>query len=444
MSQFLNNSEEYSRVTAHEIDFDDAIRLPGGGSTCDIYRTRWQRREVFVKRLKEEFRAKPIYLDALDKEFDIGVKLRHPSLPVYHEFHRDYIVIDFVDGQTLAEMIKHNDAWLANERNIVKMLRELVDVVDYLHRHNIVHCDIKPDNIIITANTKNLVLIDFDKSYTDALGDSSGHPGKYGLSVADKGQTAIDFRAIAMVLEKIKANITGFKFSKYKEFVRACNAPDTNCETLIGLLTEKANSSASFKDIYKIILSIAVIAAIGFFISFLGKFHSEERDDHDGYLLEETAPEDNPVESVTHHNDVIYPHESTSTAIPQPENHSAEHTSKTQKDEYAQPNVVTVLNDNLKPFFDELTAGLDRLDMLRSDTTVSRRQLMEYRENYLNLESKIFGDRIFSATIELFPELTSEEIGIVISATESYKNYIRHAKLVKKELITEINRRAEQ
>ena len=62
----------------------------------------------------------------------------------------------------------------------------------------------------------------------------------------------------------------------------------------------------------------------------------------------------------------------------------------------------------------------------------------------MNLESKIFGDRIFSATIELFPELTSEEIGIVISATESYKNYIRHAKLVKKELITEINRRAEQ
>ena len=444
MSQFLNNSEEYSRVSAHEIDFDDAIRLPGGGSTCDIYRTRWQRREVFVKRLKEEFRTKPIYLDALDKEFDIGVKLRHPSLPVYHEFHRDYIVVDFVDGQTLAEMIKHNDAWLANERNIVKMLRELVDVVDYLHRHNIVHCDIKPDNIIITTNTKNLVLIDFDKSYTDALGDSSGHPGKYGLSVADKGQTAIDFRAIAMVIEKIKANITGFKFSKYKEFVRACYNPDINCDTLIELLSETSNRGATFKGIYKIILSIVVIAAIGLLISFLGKFYSEEHGDHDEYMSEEITPEEKPNESVTPNNDVIYQQESPSTTVSRPENHSAEHTSKTQKNEYTQPNAVTVLNDNLKPFFDELTAGLDQLDMLRSDSTVSRRQLMENWENYVDLESTIIKDSVVLAVTKLFPDITDKRMSILVSATESYKNYLQRANFVKMEFMAEVGRREEQ
>ena len=69
MSHFLNNPDRYTREYSHEIDFDDAIRLPEGGTTCDIYRTRWQRREVFVKRLKEEFLSKPLYLDALDKEF---------------------------------------------------------------------------------------------------------------------------------------------------------------------------------------------------------------------------------------------------------------------------------------------------------------------------------------------------------------------------------------
>ncbi|MDE5566842.1 MAG: protein kinase [Muribaculaceae bacterium] len=444
MSQFLNNSEEYSRESAHEIDFDDAIRLPGGGSTCDIYRTRWQRRDVFVKRLKEEFRAKPIYLDALDKEFDIGVKLRHPSLPVYHEFHRDYIVIDFVDGQTLAEMIKRNDAWLANERNIVKILKELIDVVDYLHRHNIVHCDIKPDNIIITANTKNLVLIDFDKSYSDALNDTCGHPGKYGLSVADKGQTAIDFRAIAMVIEKLKANITDFKFSKYKEFVKACYDPDINCETLTELLSEKANRGATFKGIYKILLSIIAIAAIGLLISFLGKFYSEERGDHDGYLSEKIIPEEKPDESVTPNNDVIYQQESPSTPVSRPENHSAERASKIQKNEYAQPNAVTVLNDNLKPFFDELIGGLDRLDMLRSDTTVSRRQLMENWENYVALEGAVIKDSVVLVVTKLFPDITDKRMSILVSATESYKNYLHRANFVKMEFMAEVDRRAEQ
>lgn len=436
MSQFLNNSEQYFRESAREIDFDDAIRLPGGGSTCDIYRTRWQRREVFVKRLKEEFRAKPIYLDALDKEFDIGVKLRHPSLPVYHEFHRDYIVIDFVDGLTLAEMIKRNDAWLANERNIVKMLRELVDVVDYLHRHNVVHCDIKPDNIIITANTKNLVLIDFDKSYSDALNDTCGHPCKYGLSVADKGQTTLDFRAIAMVIEKLKTNVKGFKFSNYKKFVRACYNPDINCDTLIELLSEKTTSNATFKGNYKIILSIVVIAAIGLLISFLGKFYSEERGDHDEYLSEEITPEEKPAESVTPDRDVIYQHESPSTAISHPENHSAPL--------YDKPNSVIVLNDNLKPFFDELIAGLDRLDMLRSDTTVSRRQLMENWKNYAALENKVIKDSILMTVIDLFPDITNKQISILVSATESYKNYLQRANFVKKEFMSEVDRRAEQ
>ena len=187
-----------------------------------------------------------------------------------------------------------------------------------------------------------------------------------------------------------------------------------------------------------------MIAAIGLFISFLGNFHSEERDDHDGYLLEETAPEDNPVESVTHHNDVIYPHESTSTAISQPENHSAEHTSKTKKDEYAHPNAVTVLNDNLKPFFDDLTAGLDRLDMLRSDSTVSRRQLMENWENYVDLESTIIKDSVVLAVTKLFPDITDNRMSILVSATESYKNYLQRANFVKMEFMAEVGRREEQ
>lgn len=87
MSRFLQEKETADESFRQEIDFEDAIRLPDGGSTCEIYRTRWQRREVFVKRLKEEFRTNPLYLDALDKEYEIGVSLKHPSLPDYREFH---------------------------------------------------------------------------------------------------------------------------------------------------------------------------------------------------------------------------------------------------------------------------------------------------------------------------------------------------------------------
>ena len=137
MSQFLKHTDEYSSEWSSGIDFDDAVKLPDGGSTCDIYKTRWQRREVFVKRLKEQYRSKPLYLDALDKEFEIGVSLNHPALPHYLEFHRDFIVMDYVDGITLAEMIKRKDPWLADEKHTVQMRKEMVDVVDYLNRHSL-------------------------------------------------------------------------------------------------------------------------------------------------------------------------------------------------------------------------------------------------------------------------------------------------------------------
>lgn len=80
MSQFLKQENEYSIERSQGIDFDDAVKLSAGGSTCDIYKTRWHRRDVIIKRLKEPIRSKPLYLDALDKEFDVGVNLRHPSL----------------------------------------------------------------------------------------------------------------------------------------------------------------------------------------------------------------------------------------------------------------------------------------------------------------------------------------------------------------------------
>ena len=69
-----------------------------------------------MQRLKEEFRSNPIYLDALDKEYEIGVTLKHPSLPDYREFHRDYVVMDFIDGITLSELISRKDPWLSKEK----------------------------------------------------------------------------------------------------------------------------------------------------------------------------------------------------------------------------------------------------------------------------------------------------------------------------------------
>ena len=420
MSQFLNSSDHLSRDSVHEIDFEEATRLTAGGSTCDIFRTRWQRREVFVKRLKEELRMMPLYLDALDKEFDVGVRLHHPSLPVYHEFHRDYIVMDYVDGLTLAEMIRRNDAWLTSERNVVKMLRELVEVVDYLHRHNVVHCDIKPDNIIITANTKNLVLIDFDKSYTDALADSSGHPGRYGLSVDDRGRTTIDFRAIAMVVERLRADVKGFRLSVGHKFVKACLDSDINSETLLEILSERSRGGPVTKYIFIIVLTMMALGLL------IGKVYFDRQPEYDVRSTEVVAPdaasqqEDSTAATVRRLSPESAPEPQHPAPMPQA---------------IIEP---TDLNANLEPLFNGLIAGLDKLDAMRADTTLSRQQLVENWEVYLALEEAVITDSTVSVVTGLFPEISERKMSVMVSATDAYKSYLRRANAVKAEVISVI------
>lgn len=120
MSEF-DESKQVERPSG--IDFRKAKKLVTTGSICDAYDTRHYRRRVFVKRLKPEFRTSPRHLAALEKEYEIGVSLNHPGLPHYTEFHEDYIVMDFIDGHTLAYLVSKKDSRLLNPEFVIKVLK---------------------------------------------------------------------------------------------------------------------------------------------------------------------------------------------------------------------------------------------------------------------------------------------------------------------------------
>ena len=243
----------FENDTVHDsgsIDFDVAQRLDRDGSTCDVYVTRYHRRRVFVKRLKEQFRSNSVYRAALDKEFDLGVGLRHKSLPDYREYHGDYIVMDYIDGVTLAEALKCDaDAganataasrWLRRPNNLKRMLKELIEAIGYLHRHNIVHCDVKPDNIILTDGTFNLMLIDFDKSYTSWLDDTSGSPALYDVAPSRRGDTVIDFHGIGKIIDALIA--AGYKCRGLNRLRARCFDDSVTADELLKILDRRPTS----------------------------------------------------------------------------------------------------------------------------------------------------------------------------------------------------------
>lgn len=452
MSQFIRRNSEFLPDDPQEIDFDDAVRLGVGGSTCDVYRTRWQRREVLVKRLKEELRSKPLYLDALDKEFDIGVRLRHRSLPEYREFHRDYIVMDYIDGLTLAEMIRRDDPWLRDERNIVKMLRELVDVVDYLHCQGVVHCDIKPDNIMITARGRNLVLIDFDKSYTDALNDTSGHPAMYGLPMDQAGSISMDFNGIGMVVERLKAAVEGFRFSRSRRFLRACYGPDADCAALTAILDyEPGRRGRKWVPV----VAVGVVVAVGGIIA--GIYLNRGDDEAAAVAREGATQSHDSVPAMVSAEEALVP-EASDVTMPdsgrsEPDNGvgqrevpaTLESGGAVGQDELLAEarKRASLLDDRIRPAYNDLLADLDRIVRMKDDASLSGRQMLESVRRHCDRADEC-REEALAILRDMYPGLTDREAWRILAYSKVYTGYTRRANPELMDFRREYERRFQQ
>lgn len=433
MSEFLNNRVNGDADVGTEIDFADAELLPGGGSTCLVYRTRWQRREVIVKRLREEHRSNPLYLDALDKEYDVGVRLKHPSLPEYREFHRDYIVMDFIDGVTLAEMIARDDAWLKREENVRKMLGQLVEVIDYLHCHNVTHCDIKPDNIMITAKGRNLVLIDFDKCYTDALTDTSGHPGKYGVDVGEVGSHAIDYHGIATVVETLRDGVPGFKLRGCGAFIKECRCEDVSAERLRELLNRGKPAGHRWLLWWLAIIVVAAIAVIA-----LVYFRGERAQVESAQIVEPdtamaaVADSDNIADNIANVANIAN--------IAKPADVVVEPMAIAQDAARSDTSSMALLESKLAVGFARLQKGVDKLDKLVADSSTTAQALIgAMRRHSVDERSQMY---IASEYVhELFPKASENEQWMILAKSKAYTDYKMRVAEMERTYYREIERR---
>ena len=121
-----------------------------------------------LKGLKEKYAQNSLYQGLLKKEFDILLQLNHPNIVrCYSLEHINNfglcIVMDFIDGKTLNDFLKTNPAM--NVR--LRIVKQLLEAMQYYHSMQIVHRDIKPSNILITDNGHNVKIIDFGLADTD-------------------------------------------------------------------------------------------------------------------------------------------------------------------------------------------------------------------------------------------------------------------------------------
>ena len=204
--------------------YPDAELLTVGGSTCDCYRVKLYGKFHFMKRLKPELRTDPRYVSAMQKEFETGYRLEHPHLVRYVSKGDDYLLTEFVDGENLRTFTDSHPDYFKSRKNADRFLRQLLDVVGYLHQHQVVHLDLKPDNILITRIGYDVKLTDLGYCYTDTYTDTMGRTDKYAAPEQLNGLSKVDARTDIYAIGKILHTLPCAHI--YNKVIAHCTAED--------------------------------------------------------------------------------------------------------------------------------------------------------------------------------------------------------------------------
>jgi hypothetical protein len=132
-------------------------------------------RLVAIKVLPPELAVRPELRERFLRETRLAAGFSHPNIVAVHavEDHPQLLafVMGFVEGETLGQRVRR--AGPLNGAEAVRMLQEVAWALSYAHGREVVHRDIKPDNILIERATGRALLTDFGIARSNAAGVSN-------------------------------------------------------------------------------------------------------------------------------------------------------------------------------------------------------------------------------------------------------------------------------
>jgi serine/threonine protein kinase len=138
----------------------EVVELIGRGGMGAVYKARQKSldRPVALKLLPRSLAADTGFAKRFEAEAKALATLNHPNIVTVHEFgHRDdfyFLLMEFVDGPNLRSLL--NDHRLSPDEALAIVPR-VCEALEYAHRRNVVHCDIKPENLLL--NTEGQIKI---------------------------------------------------------------------------------------------------------------------------------------------------------------------------------------------------------------------------------------------------------------------------------------------
>lgn len=202
-------SETFQPITP-EIDFSGSYSDPvllRSTSHARLYRVSKAGKYFIIKTTLDDSAEQ---LAMLKREYELSISLNHhhvvniftydTNTPVGHG-----IIMEYIDGCNLNEFLAENPP-LELRRQV---FFQILEAVDYIHKHSIIHNDLKPENILISRVNNDVKLIDFGLSDNDAyymaktLGCSPQYASPELLSQASDIDARSDIYSLGIIMRLI-------------------------------------------------------------------------------------------------------------------------------------------------------------------------------------------------------------------------------------------------
>ena len=213
---FMHESEIIEPLPA-VVDYSAGYSTPEvyfDTATAVLYRVRKAGKYFMIKTPKD---ATGQALAMLQREYEISLRIAHPHIASVFTYEPATvvgpgIVMEYVDGRTLADFLAENPSKAMRERVFVQLLQ----AVAYMHRCGVVHNDIKPGNILVTRADNDVRLIDFGLADNDAhyLARTMGCTPAYASPELLAREKDIDARSDIYSLGVIMREIFGSSYSR--------------------------------------------------------------------------------------------------------------------------------------------------------------------------------------------------------------------------------------
>jgi len=150
-----------------KIDKYEIIEEIGRGGMAIVYKGLHPFLEEYVaiKVLPEYFVQDREFVERFTREAKTMIALQHPHIVRIYDAgiyeNKYFIVMDYIRGRTIKELISDNKGKLLDVDRVIDIVMQVADALSYAHKHNIIHRDVKPSNILYDESKQSAYITDF-------------------------------------------------------------------------------------------------------------------------------------------------------------------------------------------------------------------------------------------------------------------------------------------